>query len=131
MGNVLIDVLEFTIFSPVLPLDSSTGEDDNFTGFDSGWSSADRGRNDEGPRTYPRISRTFSNKRFVTSGVGEDNGGSQDDDGSQSKSNGSQDQGSAYENFESNTDLAKSECKAISLKFKHYVQVIHLLKSIV
>ena len=99
-----------------MPLDSSTGENDNFTGFDSGWSSAERGRNDEDPRTYPRISRTFSNKRFVTSGVGEDNGGPQDDDGSQSKSDGSQDQGSDYEKFESNMDLAKSECKAISLK---------------
>ena len=90
-------------------LDSSTGEDDNFTGFDSGWSSADNGGNDEDPLTYPKTSRGYSNKRFVTSGVGEDRGGPQDDEESQSKSKESQDQGSNYENFESNMNLANGE----------------------
>lgn len=89
-------------------LDSSTGEDENFTGFDSGSRSGDGGRDDEGVRTFPKVSQTYSNRRFVTSGVGEDKGGSQDDS-SDSKSNGRQDQGSAYENVESNMDLAKSE----------------------
>ena len=67
----------------------------------------------------PRTSRTYSNKRFVTSGFGEDRGGPQDDEGSQSKSNGSQDQGSAYENFESNMKLANGECK--ELEMKHFI----------
>ena len=100
--------------SLVFPLDSSTGGDENFTGFDSGWSSADRGRTD--PRMNPRTSRTYSNKRFVTSGFGEDKGGPQDDEGSQSKSNGSQDEGSDYENFESNMKLANGECKELEMK---------------
>ena len=102
--------------SLVFPLDSSTGRDDNITGFDSGWSSADRGRNDEDPRMNPRTSRTYSNKRFVTSGFGEDRGGPQDDEGSHSKSNGSQDQESDYENFESNMKLANGECKELEMK---------------
>ncbi|KAJ7373519.1 hypothetical protein OS493_011119 [Desmophyllum pertusum] len=87
--------------------DSSTAEDDTFTGFDSGSSSANETHDDEGPRTYPRISRTYSNKSFVTSGVGEDKGGSHEDDGSHSKSHGSRDQGSANDDFGSNMDLAK------------------------
>lgn len=97
-------------------LDSSTGEDDNFTGFVSGWSSADPGRNDEDPMTYQKTSRGYSNKIFVTSGVGEDKEGPQDDEGSQSKSNESQDKGSNYENFESNMNLANGECKELELK---------------
>ncbi|KAL9955764.1 hypothetical protein ACROYT_G037140 [Oculina patagonica] len=87
--------------------DSSTGEDDHFTEFDSGSSSANGERDDEGPRTFPRVSQTYSNKRFVTSGDGENKGGSQDDESSDSKSNGSQDHGSSNENLESNMDLAK------------------------
>ena len=90
-------------------LDSSTGEDDNFTSFDSGWRSADNGGNDEDPRTYPKTSRGYSNKRFITSGVGDDKGGPQDDEGSQSKTNENQDQGSNYENSESNMNLANGE----------------------
>lgn len=94
----------------LFPSDTSTGEDDNVTGFDSGSSSADKGRGNEEPRFFPRISRTNSNRVFVTSGVGEDKGGSQHDDRSHSKSHESGKQGSANEDedFGSTMDLAKS-----------------------
>ena len=94
----------------LFPSDTSTGEDDNFTGFDSGSSSADKGRDNEEPRFFPRISRTNSNRVFVTSGVGEDKGGSQHNDRSHSKSHESGKQGSANEDedFGSTMDLAKS-----------------------
>ena len=94
----------------LFPSDTSTGEDENFTGFDSGSSSADKGRDNEEPRFFPRISRTNSNRVFVTSGVGEDKGGSQHDDRSHSKSHESGKQGNANEDedFGSTMDLAKS-----------------------
>lgn len=86
--------------------DTSTGEDDNFTGFKSGSSSTDKAEDDEQPKFYPRISQTHSNRIFVTSGVGEDKGGSKHDGRSHYSSENSGNQEN-NEDFGSSMDLSK------------------------
>lgn len=86
--------------------DTSTGEDDNFTGFKSGSSSTDKAEDDEQPKFYPRISQTHSNRIFVTSGGGEDKGGSKHDGRSHYSSENSGNQEN-NEDFGSSMDLSK------------------------
>jgi len=103
----------FTAFDELFSFSTSfsghTGAEDDFTGFESGSAANKKQHDDENARTFPRITRTYSKKSFVTSGDGEDQGGSKDDERSDSKSHSSKDQGSANEDFTSNMDLAKSE----------------------
>ncbi|XP_022784961.1 uncharacterized protein LOC111325423 [Stylophora pistillata] len=87
--------------------DTSTGENDNFTGFDSGSSSTDKGEDDGQPKFYPRISQTHSNRNFVTSGVGEDKGGSRQDGWSHDNSEKSGYQENTNEDAGSSMDLSK------------------------
>jgi len=110
---VILSLVDFRSYDELFSFSNSfswvTGAEDDFTGFESGTGAKEKQHDDENARTFPRISRTYSKKRFVTSGDGEDQGGSKDDKRSDSKSHNSKDQGSANEDFFSNMDLAKSE----------------------
>lgn len=70
----------------------------------------------------PKIARTYTTRRFVTSGEGENKGGSTEDDGKYSNSNRNKDHESSSDGFTSGINFPKSKQIAV-FKIVHGITV--------
>ncbi|XP_074638005.1 uncharacterized protein LOC141896617 isoform X3 [Acropora palmata] len=86
---------------------SAASEKDDDSGFESGGTIHEEEHDKEHAQQLPKIARTFTTGRFVTSGEGENKGGSTEDDGRYSNSNRNKDHESSSGGFTSGINFAK------------------------
>ena len=87
----------------------AASEKDDDSGFESGGTIHEEEHDKEHAQQLPKIARTFTTSRFVTSGEGENKGGSTEDDGRYSNSNRNKDHESSGGGFTSGINFAKSK----------------------
>ncbi|XP_015779989.1 PREDICTED: uncharacterized protein LOC107357866 [Acropora digitifera] len=86
---------------------SAASEKDDDSGFESGGTIHEEEHDKEHAQQLPKFARTFTTSRFVTSGEGENKGGSTEDDGRYSNSNRNKDHESSSGGFTSGINFAK------------------------